>query len=244
VTATIDLGGPASPCSIARLRRLHAGELLGEERAKTAAHLLACERCRASERELAAERAALLRDVPFEAFASGVAERLASEKPARARLYRYAPLLAAASILIVALPVALRDRRNPEEQGERSKGGALAQLYVKDARGVHPWSAGEEIPETADVHAELLPGSRSFAAVVLLEGGEVHPLFSGPARGQDGKPRVVSFGWTGAHDALLVVQLGDQQLDVGALAQQVRARGGPPATGPAEVSAVRLQRGR
>ncbi len=204
-------------CSSARVRRLLAGELAGTERADVSAHLLACETCRATERELAKEREALLRDVPFEVFASGVAERLAREKPVRNRWLRYAPLLAAACVLIVALPVALNRRAQTEvESGIRGKGGALAQLYVKDARGVHAWAPGEAIAENADVQAELKLEDK-HAAAFLLEGGQAHVVFSGFARQASGKPRVVAFGWTGAHAARLVIVGSDLPIDASAL---------------------------
>ena len=201
-------------CSITQVRQLNAGELKGEARARAAAHLLACEKCRAGERELADERARLLSDVPFEMFASGVAERLARREPARpSRLLRYAPLLAAACVLVVALPVALRKRADPAYDG--IKGGALAHLYVKDARGAHAWVNAEAVPESADIYAELTDGK--FAAVVLLEGGQRHPLYAGPVVHQDGKHHVVSFGWTGAHGARLVVAVSQEPIEVATL---------------------------
>src|SRR5262249_42034716 len=125
----MDLGGPDAPCSISRVRRLFAGELQGEERARTAAHVMACERCRAAERELTVERARLMADVPFEQFASGVAERLARSQRS-SRLMRWLPMAAAACVLLaVGVPLALHDR--PSDEGERVKGGGgLVQLYV------------------------------------------------------------------------------------------------------------------
>jgi hypothetical protein len=239
--ATIELGGPSAPCSIARVRRLVAGELTGEERAKAAAHLLTCERCRAAEREVAAERAQLYRDLPFETFASGVAERLA-RAPQR-RWYRWVPLLAAASVLVIAVPVAVQ-RRAIVDDGVRSKGSALVQLYVKDARGLHPWLPGEEIAESADVHAELRPGKQTFAAVALLEGGDAHALYSGPARVGHGSAKTVAFGWTGAHGAILVVALGPKPIDVQQLAHQLReSRAAPPPTEAMDVESIALPRG-
>src|SRR5205807_2429371 len=107
------------------------------------------------ERELDDDRARLEAEVPFEAFASGVAEKLASAAPrrprARAWLWRLAPVAAAACVLV---GLALQ-RRASDDDGVRSKGGAAAVLFVKDARGLRAWLPGESISEQADVHAEL-----------------------------------------------------------------------------------------
>lgn len=239
---TIDLGGPLAPCSASRLRRLRAGELSGDDQAKAAAHVMSCEACRAAERELDAERAALLREVPFDSFAAGVAEKLARDLPRR-RTFAWIPAAAAACLLVgIGVPVALRSRGETDD-GVRSKGAALAKIFIKDARGLRGWLPGEPIPESADVHAELGAAGRPFAAVVLAEGSEVHPLFGGLTTGADGKPRVVSFGWTGAHDAVLVIAAGKEPIDVGRLADAVRAAGqGTPALDSAEISSVRLPR--
>ena len=239
MATTVDLGGPGAPCSKSKVRRLLAGELSPEERARVSAHLLGCERCRAEGRELAAEREALVSALPFEQFASGVAERLARTQPARPRFWRWAPLLAAASVLIVAVPLALRERTS-EEQYDGIKGSGPVQLYVKDARGVHAWQPGEGIPESADVHAELRAGPHDrFAAALLVEGGQAHALYSGLAHTEGGKPRVVSFGWTGNHDAQLYVSLSREPIEV----QKLQAPSGErERTGGPRVFAIKLTR--
>jgi hypothetical protein len=223
-----------------RVRRLCAGELQGDERARAAAHVLVCERCRAAERELEMERARLLAEVPFDRFASGVAERLArSQRPAR--LLRWLPAAAAACVLLaVGVPLALHERPVADD-GVRSKGEALVQLYLRDARGVHIWQ-GEPVSEQADVQAELRPGARPFAAAVLSEGGQVHALFAGLARTPDGKPRVLAFGWTGAHGALLAVALSDKPIDLQALSRSVQAAGAQARLQGADVASVTLAR--
>ena len=67
----LDLGGPGPGCSALRVRRLLAGELSGVEKERTEAHVTGCERCAAVSEEIAAEREALRRDVPFPQFAAG-----------------------------------------------------------------------------------------------------------------------------------------------------------------------------
>ena len=230
MTGTIDLGGPLSgprgECSRSRVRRLLAGELTGEERASASAHLLACERCRAAEREAKDEADALHSALPFEAFASGVAERLAKEPARRSRLAtvaRWAPLAAAACFLfvIVALPSAVR--RDDRDGGLRSKGGVAVTLHVRDPRGLHVFAAGEAVPESSDLYVSLRPEGKKFAAMALLEGSEVHLLYGGLAhQGRLGE----GFGWTGAHGALLVVVLDDAPVDGVALVQRLRGEVG------------------
>jgi hypothetical protein len=145
--------------------------------------------------------------------------------------------------LLVSIAVPMRmNQVQTEEDGERTKGVALVHLYVKDAGGVRSWLPGEPIAEDADVHAELRPGSNLFAAVVLAEGNEVHPLFSGLARGERKKPRVVSFGWTGAHGATLVIALDKQPIDVAKLQVAVRASPRKPAFRAAQLDTVVLRR--
>ena len=97
----LDLGGPGPGCSALRVRRLLAGELSGVEKERTEAHVTGCERCAAVREEIAAEREALRRDVPFPQFAAGVAEKLA-HRPRRDFVSRWAPLAAAAGLLLVA----------------------------------------------------------------------------------------------------------------------------------------------
>src|SRR5207237_2854217 len=71
-----DLGGPGPACSALRVRRFAAGELSGVEQERMQAHVDGCSRCQAALREIETEKARLLRDVPFEQFAAGVAEKL------------------------------------------------------------------------------------------------------------------------------------------------------------------------
>ena len=241
---SFDLGGPSSPCSVNRVRRLRAGELTGDEKSRTASHLLACEKCRAADRELEAEQEALLEQLPFDAFAAGVAEKLAVSAPAKKRFPAWIPAAAAACLLLgIGVPFGLSRQGSGEAaDGNRTKGGSFAQLYVKDAAGLHDWQAGQKIPEDADVHAELKAEAGPFAAVVLQEGNEVHPLFSGIARQPDGKPRVVSFGWTGTHGATLYIARGRRHLEVDQLAAAVRASPGAPTMPDAEIDVVRLSR--
>jgi len=138
----LDLGGPGPGCSALRVRRLLAGELSGVEKERTEAHVTGCERCASVRQEIAAEREALRRDVPFPQFAAGVAEKLA-HRPRRDFVSRWAPLAAAAGLLLVAGTALVL--RPADTERERSKGSASAQLFVQDASGVHELAAGDAV---------------------------------------------------------------------------------------------------
>src|SRR5437868_3650410 len=98
-----------------RVRRLGAGELGGAERDAAEEHVRGCARCQSTLREIEAERARLARDVPFDAFASGIAEKLARPAPRTLRINRLVPLAAAAALLVVV-------SSQITDPGTRSKG--------------------------------------------------------------------------------------------------------------------------
>jgi anti-sigma factor RsiW len=114
----VELGGPkniaAQTCSALRVRRLVAGELSVDESAAAEEHLAACAKCRATRAEVEGEERALAEAVPFEAFAAGVAEKLAQEQekdrePARERtrqLVKPTPRWARVLGSVVAIPLA------------------------------------------------------------------------------------------------------------------------------------------
>jgi anti-sigma factor RsiW len=113
----VELGGPksiaAQSCSALLVRRLIAGELSVDESVTVEAHLQACAKCRAVRAEVEGEKRALAEAVPFDAFAAGVAEKLAQaelaseqREPLGARVQRWArsaafPLAIAASCFLV-----------------------------------------------------------------------------------------------------------------------------------------------
>ncbi len=190
-----------------RVRRLMAGELTGVEKERTEAHVLGCERCAAVQREIAHEREVLRRDVPFPAFAAGVAEKLA-QRPRRSLLARWAPLAAAASVAVIAGAGILP---RPVESPTRIKGGGVAaQLFVQDQRGVHELDADGSVAEGARLLLKITPAERKRMAAVLLEPGETSVIYSG--RAIDGTlPQ--SFEWTGKGAATLLVVLSDKDVD-------------------------------
>ena len=204
----LDLGGPGAGCSATRVRRLLAGELTGVEKERTEAHVKGCERCAAVQLEIEAEREALRRDVPFPQFAAAVAEKLA-RRPQRSFASRWAPLAAAAGVVLLAGTVLVR-RPAPDDGPERSKGGASATLLVQDASGVHELSPGDRVAEGAHLLLSLQPAAHERAVAVLLEPGEASVVYDGPAV----KGTLANgFEWTGKGVATLLVVLSDSKVE-------------------------------
>ena len=202
----LELGGPGPGCSATRVRRLLAGELAGAEQERTLVHVEGCARCAEVRREIALEQEALRRDLPFPAFAAGVAEKLAV-RPRRSLLSRWAPLAAAAGVALVASALVLRPG---DTETVRSKGAASAQLFVQDARGTRELSPAEPVAAGARLRIALHPAGHTQAAAVLIEPGETSVLYSGAALSG---PLPQAFEWTGQGAASLLVVLADSPID-------------------------------
>ena len=225
----VDLGGPGTGCSAMRVRRLTAGELQGADRDRTQQHVDGCARCQAVLRELADERVRLAHDVPFDAFAAGVAEKLAhAQQPPR--FARWAPLAAAAALLLaVGTTLTLRPA---EDGGVRPKGGAAVALFQRSGAEVH---AVQRVVGPGPMMVHLEPAGHAYAAVVLVEPQESSLLYAGPSRAE--LPE--SFVWTGtARRATLLAVFSDKPLDGEAL----RRDGAKRAPKGAEVVQVPLER--
>lgn len=237
------LGGPGVACSSMRVRRLAAGELSGEDRARTEAHVAGCERCRETERELAAERARVEADLPFETFAAGVAERLAAPLPRPRRSYHAVGFAIAASLAAaVAVPSLLRVAHDRDaERAWRSKGGDELSLWVGGAGGSRALAPGEAVEPGAALRVGLPAGAHPFAAVALVDRDGVVILYAGAAAPG---PLPGAFEWTGAGEGTLVAVLDDRPVDGAALAARL-SRGGIAAASPggsAEVVVRTLRR--
>jgi anti-sigma factor RsiW len=226
----LDLGGPGPGCSSMRVRRLLAGELTGVEKERTEAHLASCPRCAAVQEEIAAEREALRRDVPFPQFAASVAEKLA-HRPRRSFGARWAPLAAAAGLALIAGTLLVR--RPAETERERSKGGGSVQLFAQDERGVHELAPGERIGKGARLLLSLQPAGRKRAAAVLIEPAETSVIYEGPAV-KGALPQ--AFEWTGSGVATLLVVLSDTKVDASTLRSPADAPSG------ADVLQIQLRR--
>ena len=226
----LDLGGPGAGCSAMRVRRLLAGELSGVEKERTEAHVEGCERCAAVRQEIAAEREALRRDVPFPQFAAAVAEKLA-RRPQHRFATRWAPLAAAAGVALIAGTLLVR--RPVETETVRAKGAASARLFIQDGKEVRELSAGDAVPEGARLLLSLRPAGRKRAAAVLVEAGETSVIYQG--RAVNGTlPQ--AFEWTGKGVATLLVVLSDSAVD----AKSIRSAADAPRG--ADVLTVTLRR--
>ena len=243
---TISLGGPGVACSRMTLRRLAAGELGPDAAARAADHLAGCARCQATAREQEAERRALEATLPFEAFAAGVAERLAERAvpPAVAPWRRAAPLAIAAALVVgVALP--LVGRLAGQAGGllgddTRLKGGAAATLHLREGAGSRPLAPGEPVPPGGALRLALSPAGHRYAAAALGDEDGAALLQVGPAAAAGGG----AFEWTGRRGAVVVV-FDDAPVDGAALLERL-SRGGPAAASPgppAEVVVLPLGRG-
>jgi len=238
---TTALGGPGVACSAMRIRRLAAGELTGDERARTEEHLAGCARCEEMSHEIGRERAQLAAELPFEALAAGVAERLA-RAPARSRLRRGLAIgaaLAAGIALAFAAPTVLRVAK--DDSAVRLKGGAELTVWIQDAAGARALAPGEPVPRRAALRVGLAPAGRSFAAVALLDADGPVILHAGKAQAG---VLPGAFEWTGTGEGALVAVLDDAPIDAAALAERL-ARGGTRAAAPgrgAEVVVRSLRR--
>ena len=184
-------------CSAMQVRRIAAGELVA---ADVREHVAACVKCLETQREIEREKEAVRRDLPFPQFAAGVAEKLAS-KPRRN--FTWAPLAAAAAMALMAGVLTLRPA---DTETVRSKGGSSAQIFVKDATGVHELSGA--VPDKASLEVVLHPAGHKYVAAVVIEPGETSTLYNGPAGGP------LAFEWTGKTTARVRVYFADQPIDL------------------------------
>jgi hypothetical protein len=231
-----DLGGPGPACSALRVRRFVAGELSGVERERMQAHLEGCARCQAALREIEAEKARLVRDVPFERFAAGVAEKLAVTQAPR-RVWRKLVPLAAAAALVIGIGIGRSGNR--DDVRTRTKGGASARLYEKV--GAEVIAVGPDgVVGTGPLQLELASPDRPQAVLLLVEGHDASILYAGPSQGAR-----APFEWVGpANRATLVTVLSDQPLDAESVRRAVAERGTVGAPKGSEVLARPLVRGK
>jgi hypothetical protein len=218
-----------------RIRKLAAGELSAIEADRTRSHLETCPRCQAALREIESEKAQLEKDVPFERFAAGVAEKLAVTPAPRRTWRKLLPLAAAAALLI---GIGIGRGRSTDDSGIRPKGGTSARLFQKVGNDVV--AVGEEgIVGTGPLQLELASPDRSQAVMLLLEGQEATVLYAGPSKGAR-----APFDWIGpAKRASLVTVLSDMPLDAEAVRRAVAGGGPDAAPKGAEVLVRSLERG-
>lgn len=232
----VDLGGPGTACSATRVRRLRAGELRGAELERTEQHLRECARCQAVLHELDEEHARLLRDVPFDVFAAGVAEKLARTKEPP-RWSRWVPLAAAAALLL-AVGTSLTLRPGAENDGTGGghyvgpKGGATVTLYERSGAEVR---AVDHAVGGGSISIRTNAAGHAYMAVLLAEPSESWILYSGPARAE----LPSAFEWTGAaRRATLIAVFSDHPIDV----EAIRQSGAKATPRGAEIVEIPLER--
>ena len=162
------------------LRRLHAGEAVGDEATQ---HAQACEVCKATLASFAAEQQQFEQEISFDRFAAGVerAARQASRPVVRRQWPQMVMALAAGLTLIVGAQVVL-SQVEPAGTTNRLKGGAAVSIVVA---GVGPQRAASEnsgVPEALApgerVRIGLAPDAWKYALVASIDdAGEITPIY-------------------------------------------------------------------
>ncbi len=230
----VELGGPKSntmqPCSALRVRRLVAGELSVAESVAAEEHLAGCAKCRGTRAEVEGEQRALVEAVPFEAFAAGVAEKLARAeprpRPSRIPRFRHLTLgagaLAAAAAVFMLVTVTEHAPLEPATPaaGTRTKGGAALSVFAVRAARTFALHEGEPSEQGDRLLPSLEPAGHAFALVALVEPGEISVLFKGTARAG---PLPEAFEWTGSvTHARIAAVYADAPLDEAAVVAALR----------------------
>ncbi len=182
---------------------------------------------------------------PFDAFAAGVAERLAGASPGaaskplrrrqRARWVRAVPLALAASLAVgVAISLVSRPASPPgsREVALRVKGAPALTLWLDGPGGARLLEPGEPVPVGSALRLALPASAHAHAAVVLVDEDGPSPFYGGPVvKG----PLPSAFEWTGAGKATVVAVLSGQPVDPATLARLL-ARGESPVEAAAEAA--------
>jgi hypothetical protein len=210
------------------LRRLRAGELPASEATLARAHVAACSECGAVLQGLESAQARFEVEVPFEHFVAGV-ERAAARQREEQRprgLERHArPLTALAATVLVLVGVArlMAVEDSPEAFGNRTKGGAVAELRIggEGPQRAARTDAPEPLARGARVRLGYEAGTHRYVVAVSVDAaGEVTPLYpeSGealpvePGPGMHWLPGSLEFTGSGAERVVLV--LTDTPLEV------------------------------
>lgn len=162
------------------LRRLHAGEAVGDEISQ---HVQQCEACRAMMTSFTDEQQRFEQEISFDRFAAGVerAARQASKPaPVRRQWPQFVMALAAGLTLIVGVQAVLS---RVEPVGEnRVKGGASVQVVVAGQGPQRDASAKSDVAEALApgerVRIGLVPDAWKYALVVSIDdAGEITPIY-------------------------------------------------------------------
>ena len=162
------------------LRRLNAGEAVGDE---VKEHAQACDACQATLASFVAEQQQFEQEISFDRFAAGVerAARQASKPAVRRQWPQVVMALAAGLTVIIGAQVVL-SQVEPAGTTNRVKGGAAVSVIVA---GVGPQRTASE---NAGVPEALAPGERvrigiapetwKYALVASIDdAGEITPIY-------------------------------------------------------------------
>lgn len=211
------------------LRRLHTGELPGEEAARAHAHVAGCEPCQGVLAGFVQEQRRFEVEVPFERFASGVegALRQPRAEPTRPQVNGFLVALAATVLMAVSLRPLLESSTPNRLKG----GGASADLRIQGEgpqRAVVPGHTEKLLPgERVRLGYEAGP-YRYVLAVSVDDLGEVSALYP-----EQGRSLAVNEGggrswlpdsreFTGRGQERVVVVLSDEPLEVEAVRAAAR----------------------
>ena len=234
-----------------KLRRLHAGEVLGPEAAVITAHTATCAQCRARVKDLDDEQRRFEQDISFDRFAAGV-ER-AARRPASASSSTDAampkwmprhpvrwmvPALGMAAALV--LMITFNGRQRDGAPINRAKGGADVVVRIGGDRAPGGNSDRGQRVASSDGPESLARGERLrigykagphryLTAVALDDQGHATALYPESGRSLALPPDTEthylpdSVELTGAGAERVVVVLSDQAVDVDAVKRAAEA---------------------
>ena len=133
-----------------------------------------------------------------------MAERIA-QQPARTWKPRWQAMAIAAALALTAGVLVMRPA---DTETVRSKGGASAQVFALDAKGIHELLG--PVAEGTRLQVSLHPSGRKYASVILVEPAEKSVIYSGVAI-NGALPQ--AFEWTGSGSATLRILFADQPID-------------------------------
>jgi hypothetical protein len=162
------------------LRRLHAGEAVGDE---VAQHAQVCDTCTATLASFVAEQQQFEQEISFDRFAAGVerAARQTSKPVVRRQWPQVVLALAAGLTLIVGAQVVL-SQVEPAGTTNRVKGGAAISVKVAGSGPQRTASENAAVPEALAagerVRIGIAPDAWQYALVASIDDeGEITPIY-------------------------------------------------------------------
>jgi hypothetical protein len=222
-----------------KLRRLWAGESLGEGAAAVLEHAAACAHCRARLKELDDQQRRFQDEISFDRFAAGV-ERAARRPAAPARLRNagvrwLAPALGMAAALALIVTFVSRGDGDGDHATNRTKGGGsgVTVRIAAPERGTQR-SASADTPEALSAGERIRIGYQSGAhryltAISVDDTGAVTALYPEAGRsvtvprGSETRYLPDSLEFTGKGAERLMVVLSDEPLEMEVVKRAARA---------------------